>query len=71
MEYELAAQNQLINLKAGDSGYFLVDYDGKLFSRFDNRYYGNISYAYLIKAITDGSFDTVLKLKVHKDWQIF
>lgn len=67
VEYELAAQNQLSNLKAGDSGYFLFDYDGKLFARFDNRYYGNISYAYLIKAITDGSFDTVLKLKLMTD----
>lgn len=66
-EYEIATQNQLSGLKAGDSGYFLFDYDGKLFARYDNRYYGNISYAYLINAKTDGAFDTVLKLKLMTD----
>ena len=65
--YEISELNELENIKAGDYGYFILDYDGKVFARYDNRYLNNISYAYLINAITCGAFDDELKIKLMTD----
>lgn len=66
-EYEIAKLNEFDNIKAGEFGYFILDYDGKVFARYDNRYIDDTSYAYLINAVTDGVFEEELMIKLMTD----
>ncbi len=65
-KYEVSKQNYLESLKAGDSGYFIQDYDGKVFARYNDEYIADTSYAYLIQAVLQKQGEE-LKIKLMTD----
>lgn len=67
IKYEKETKGEIENVKLGDKGYFVKNYDDKVYAYYDNNYIGEISYAYLIKASIGEGLKPEMKVKLLKE----
>lgn len=66
-EYEKEKNGEIKDVKLGDKGYFVKDYDDKVYAYYDNNYINKISYAYLIEDIIGEGLNPEVKVKLLKE----
>ena len=67
VEYEKEEKGEIEKVKLGDKGYFVKDFDDKVYAYYDNNYIDEIAYAYLIEDIVGEGLKPEMKVKLLKE----
>lgn len=67
VEYEKEKNGEIEKVKLGDKGYFVKNYDDKVYAYYDNNYMDEIAYAYLIEDIVGEGLKPEMKVKLLKE----